>query len=151
MMIQEKLKNLLNEKKALIICLGNELREDDGVGPYICDKLNCKNTVSVDVPENLNNKAFSFQPDVIVIIDSVDFGASPGSILITEGISDKTSISIHKLPIRLIFDAVGLKAEKIFLIGIQPKSLNFGEQLSEEVKNSADFLIEQIKEQFSCL
>ena len=62
----------------------------------------------------------------------------PGSILLIDPrVVDGVSFSTHMLPVKMIVDYFleSLKCE-IIIIGIQPKSLEFGETVSEEVKKS---------------
>ncbi|MDD4879290.1 MAG: hydrogenase maturation peptidase HycI [Candidatus Omnitrophica bacterium] len=139
----------------VIICVGNTLRSDDGVGPYIASYL--KNTGKLAVldagynPENFIEKAAGLRPGRIVIIDAADFGGEPGETrIISERDIPETSLSTHAIPLKVVYHI--LKEDtgsEIRFIGIQPKEVSHGECLSPEVKAAADNLISKIKKEFS--
>lgn len=63
-----------------------------------------------------------------------------------EDLGAGVSFSTHKLPARVLMDYFtrSLKCD-IMLIGIQPKSLEFGKKVSEEVKKSVKEISDAIK------
>lgn len=131
-------------KKFLILGIGNELKGDDRAGPYIVSKLKTKNKINCgEVPENFIGKIKKINPEVIVIIDAVDFEAKTGEIVIDElkDFSEPT-LSTHSPSLKLFCSF--FPDTKFYLIGIKPKGLGFGEEMSEEVKKSADEIIEKL-------
>lgn len=131
----------------VILGIGNTLKGDDGVGPYIISKI--KNIETIDagtVPENYIQKIIDSRPDEIIIIDAIDFGGKPGEVKWFSDIdSQNISISTHNLPPRLFIDFIKQQTgAEIKIIAIQPKALRFNTPLSEEVKESADRLIDEL-------
>lgn len=133
--------------KTIILGIGNTLKGDDGVGPYIISKI--KNIDAIDagtVPENYIQKIIDSKPDEIIIIDAIDFGGKPGDIKwFTEIDSENISISTHNLPPGFFIDFIKEQTgAEIKIIAIQPKGIKFNTSLSEEVKESADKLVEEL-------
>ena len=139
----------------VIICVGNTLRSDDGVGPYIASHL--KNTKKLAVfdagynPENFIEEAAETRPGRIIIIDAADFGGEPGEArIISENEIPESSLSTHAIPLNVIYHI--LKEDtgsEIKFIGIQPKEVSHGERLSPEVKAAADKMIARITKEFT--
>lgn len=133
--------------KTVIIGIGNTLKGDDGVGPYIVSKI--KNLESIDagtVPENYIQKIIDSKPGKIIIIDAIDFGGKPGEVKwLKELSSANISISTHNMPPELFIDFISRETgAEINIIAIQPKELKLDSKLSEEVKSSADRLIKEM-------
>ena len=136
--------------KVLILGVGNPLRGDDGAGPYLIERLkgqidstllNCE-----EVPENFLGKIAENQPDSVLIVDAIDFGLGPGSAaLLEENELEREGLSTHHAPLQLFINWV--KAEtgaRIFVLGIQPQSMEWGSRISNEVKETLGFLQDMI-------
>ena len=134
----------------VILCIGNRYGGDDGIGPYIANKL--KNIVNNKIfiidsgtnPENYTSVIKRIKPQNLVIIDAVEMNLEPGNIRIIK--KEKIGvmhISTHNIPISLLINYLEKYVKNINFIGIQPKTMSG--QLSNEVINSADKLIEYIK------
>lgn len=141
----ESLSNRLKDK-VMILGVGNPLRGDDGVGPYLVEQLrgqtdaillNCE-----EVPENFLGKIAENQPDSILIIDAIDLGMSPGAAAILQ--EDKLgdiSWSTHHASLRLFIDYVKADTKaNVLILGIQPKSTEFGSEISAELKETIGLL-----------
>ena len=130
----------------LFIFVGNALRGDDGVGPYIFERLSgvVENRIQLlnvaDRPEDCIDDAVAAAPAKTVIIDAADFGGTPGEarVIPHEFIPD-TTLSTHTFPLKVI---AGILKEDtgsdVFFIGIQSKEISWSERLTPEVKNTAD-------------
>ena len=136
--------------RVVILGVGNPLRGDDGAGPYLIERLrgqidstllNCE-----EVPENFLGKIAENQPDSVLIVDAIDFGLSPGSAaLLEEDELERVALSTHHAPLQLFINCV--KAEtgaRIFVLGIQPQSMEWGNRISNEVKETLGFLQDMI-------
>lgn len=133
--------------KVVVVGIGNTMRSDDGVGALLAGRI--KNKVPFTVfdtgvsPENYLEKIIREKPDTIVIIDAVDFGAKPGEFQILEAQDLKTVnlFATHNASISLTINYLqsNLKADIIILI-IQPKTIVFGEELSQEVTEALNKL-----------
>lgn len=132
----------------LIITAGNALRSDDGVGPYIFQRLLPKNKKTVvlnagDRLESIIDRAVETCPAKTVIIDAADFSGTPGEIrIIPEGLIPESTLSTHSFPLVILSKILSEDTNSpVYFIGIQAKNMQLGEGLSDEVKAAADTLI----------
>ncbi len=138
--------------KRIIIGVGNTLRKDDGIGPYIIKKLKRKNLNCLlidagETPENYIETILQHKPEELIIIDATDFGAEPGEWKIFSERDLKkekiSTLSSHSLPLSLWIAL--LKKEipslKIQLIGIQPADIGLGDTISEILKEKSKEII----------
>ena len=135
-------------KKLLFVGIGNVLRSDDGVGVFICKRLNTDKNIStliVEVSiENYIKKVNEYNPDILILVDCVNFNKEPGyaDLLPVKKIKDFTT-STHNISLKRISEFFKME---VLVLGIQPASLLFGEKLSRQVKESADRIIESINQ-----
>ncbi len=128
----------------LIITVGNSFRSDDGVGPYI--GANLKRIKGLKVinaginPENIIDEVIDLKPKKIFIFDAADFGANPGEVrLIPKESIPESTISTHSIPLNVITELIASSIDTaIFFIGIQTRSVEMKEGLSDEVRKAAD-------------
>jgi len=143
--VPEDLKTLLLEKdkKVLFVGIGNVLKTDDGVGVYISSGIKSSSSVSsltVEVSlENYIGKINSIDPDILVLIDCVDMKSAPGTykLMVVNKIQDLT-FNTHNISLKRISEFFKMP---VFLLGIQPEKLIFGENISYLVKEEADKII----------
>jgi hydrogenase maturation protease len=148
-------------KKIGIIGIGNPLRNDDGIGIILLEKLDqIQNTIFgkielVDGGTGGMNLIHKFPKyDIIVILDAVDFKGRPGDSkffnieeIHNKKISIKTSThcdDILKI-ISLSKHIEGKKPEKFIFFGIQPKDTSHGTDLSIELKNNINLYLKNLK------
>ena len=128
------------------MCIGNRDGGDDGVGPYIADKLRDEFTV-LDcgvVPENYTSVVKKQNPENLIIIDAIEMGLSPGEIRIVP--NEKIGvmhISTHGIPIPVLINYLSQNVKNIVLIGVQPKKMSG--KMSQQVIKGADLLIELLR------
>jgi len=146
--VPEELKNLLrdNDKKILFVGIGNFLKKDDGVGAYISSgiiKKDGRDVLTVEVSlENYIGKINNVDPDILVLIDCVEMGAIPGTCkLMSISKIDDSTFNTHNISLRRISEFFAMP---VFLLGIQPEKIDFGENLTYLVKQQADKIISDI-------
>lgn len=137
------------------------MRGDDGLGPLLSEKLyeklinlTDKNTDNVyllnteSTPENHTLEIRNLKPTHIIIIDAVEFDATPGEmLLIKKEQIDTFNISTHSMPISFIINYIEESiGSKIITIGIQPKQMELINTISEEIKTSVEELTNIIVE-----
>lgn len=156
-LLDASLVNFLTPKefiRTLIVTVGNCFRADDGVGPYIASCLRQSLRLSVIdagfTPENIIDDVIKLFAQRIIFIDAADFDGVPGELrLIDSEHIPETSLSTHSMPLpvvsRILYEDT--KAQ-IYFIGIQPKSVEYRQGLSGEVKSAADELIKHINQEF---
>jgi len=153
----EKIYELLEDAERIVIMgIGNELRRDDAAGVIVAKKLsshkmpeNIKIIECGETPENFLSPIEKFKPTHVILIDAIEMGAQPGSIAILtkESVIDYPTISTHRpSPHILISYIEEIIGAKVIIIGIQPKNINFGEGLTQEVKNSVEILVNILKD-----
>ena len=127
----------------VVIGVGNELRKDDGIGIKIVRILsktkreNIKFLIGYETPENLVQEIKKLNPEKVFIIDAVDFSGKIGEV---KKVKFKgSSFSTHKLSYKILENLLRCEIE---VIGIQPKDLSYGEELSMELSSK----LEKIKE-----
>jgi hydrogenase 3 maturation protease len=138
----EQLKNL-SDSSTVIIAIGNVLKGDDGAGPLICEQL-AKKKISAKlidagtVPENYIQKIIEMTPANLLVIDAIDFGATPGTIQIFEPEQiNSLVISTHTLSPRLFVDMIRQNITlDVHFIGIQPAQIELGQSISEQVRRA---------------
>ena len=131
---------LLAGKRFGVVGVGNALKGDDGAGPALVALLAAKGarfpTVDAsEVPENYGGWVVKRELECAVFIDAVDFGGTPGEwrIIPFEDLMHSAS-STHRLSLHFLIRYLTeeWKGEAL-LIGVQPKSMKLGEELSGEV------------------
>jgi hydrogenase 3 maturation protease len=132
----------------LIITIGNSLRGDDGVGPYIASKLKNlpKGFILLDAgdrPEDIITGAVDCRPARTIIIDAADFGGIPGEArFIPDNAIPQTPLSTHSFPLPVITSILRQDTgSEVRFLGIQAEFLGFGEVISPEVLAAADEII----------
>ncbi|MEM2994692.1 MAG: hydrogenase maturation peptidase HycI [Candidatus Bathyarchaeia archaeon] len=145
-------------RKLAILGVGNPMRGDDALGIEILKLL--KNKVPKNVklmncetmPENFTGKIRRFKPSHVLLIDAAHFGAKTGEakLFMPKEISGLV-LSTHAMPISLLAETIQKSVgASVMLLGIQPKTVNFGEKLSPEtqkaIEETAKIIVEILKE-----
>ena len=141
----EDLKNFLlkNDKRILFVGIGNLLKKDDGVGVYISSRIRKKSNIealTVEVSlENYIGKINSIDPDILVLVDCVEMGSAPGTykLMSISKINDLT-FNTHNISLKRLSDFFKMP---VYLLGIQPEKIDFGENISYLVKEEAEKII----------
>jgi len=143
-------------KRTVILGVGNLLLSDEGVGVHVANRL-----MEMELPpgvEVIEGGTHGFrlmniviEADRLVVVDAVKGGASPGSIYRFD-IKDAPSYpaafktSAHQVGILEVIhlsELVGPIPETT-IIGVEPKSLAMGLELSSEVEEKLPKVIEMV-------
>lgn len=153
--IKDNLKEaILDYSKIIILGVGNELKSDDGAGPYVIDRLgdvSSENVILIDaqtVPENFTGKIRKEQPSHLVIVDACLMDEEPGTVKIVNR-DDFNNIGISTHSMSLSYFVKYLEQDNSFsvtFVGIEPELMEFANALTPKVKEGADNLIEIIRE-----
>ncbi len=150
--------------KILILGLGNLLLSDEGLGVEVIKALQNYPQLPKEVKIlDGGTGGLALLPelmdlDVLLVVDAISLGNEPGTIytfekdfLFREKLLEK--ISTHEISFLDILALLQLKGQwpkEIYLFGIEPKKLEVGIDLSEEVKRSipklCELIIKKIKE-----
>jgi len=137
------------QKKILFAGIGNLLKSDDGAGVYISRKIRNSGSItsiSVEVSiENYIGKINGLAPDILILIDCVEMNSPPGTcnLLPVEKVSDMT-FNTHNISLSRLRDFFEMP---VYILGIQPEKVDFGEKISYIVKKVADKIIRLINKQ----
>jgi len=142
---QVKLSNLLqssSEHKIVFIGVGNPLRGDDFVGSYVAKELirrverkpsNVDFFDAEDSVESVITKASKTGPKHIIFIDSCQMNVRPGEIqLISVHETEYPFFTTHGIPLKLLSTRL-LPQSEAWVLAIQPKQVEFSEEMSPEV------------------
>ncbi|NQT95340.1 MAG: hydrogenase maturation peptidase HycI [Candidatus Omnitrophica bacterium] len=145
-----EIKNIL-KGKVVIVGIGNIMKGDDGFGPLLVEKLKDKTPfVCIDgqtAPENYTGKIAKENPDTILLVDAVHMDLNPGvyKILKKDEIANSGLTTHNMSPAMLIEFLENSTGAEIYLLGMQPKSINFGDEMSSEAKEALNNIAEEIK------
>lgn len=140
-------------KKALL-CVGNELRGDDGVAIAVGRAVEqhlpeWKVFFGYDTPENEFAAIRAYEPDVIVVVDAMS-GFKEDKIEFLDLSDERTYVySTHNIPTPILMSYLRDICIKTIFLGIAvllENVLHFSEGLSDSAKNSATKALEKIKE-----
>lgn len=132
-------------RRLLVLTVGNELRSDDGLGPYLAsliqEAMEERGHLVINagtVPENFTGKIRSERPSHILIVDAVEMREEPGTVRLIERDSiSEYSISTHAMPLSFLVRYLEDQgAYRIALMGVQPENLEFGTGLSPPVEDA---------------
>ena len=155
--------NKFRHSATLIVGIGNILKADDGAGPIVCEQLKrakvCAELIDAGtVPENYIQPIIKKAPQNLLVIDAIDFGASPGTIRIfgPEQLNS-LAISTHTLSPRLFVDMVCRNIKRdpalrepldVYFVGIQPAQTQLGQPVSEPVSQAIQKLSQALTDIF---
>lgn len=143
-----------------IIGVGNPLRKDDGIGIVLLDYIRKE---SERLPETvsfvdggtggMNLLHLLNRFDLVIFLDAVNFNGVPGEtrfFSFDEIISQKeiSMVSTHNAD---IFQIIKLSQElkecpdQIFVFGVQPADVSFGEGLTDMIQNKIDDIVTTMK------
>lgn len=155
----DELKFWLNGcRKLIVFGVGNPLRGDDSLGLEILKRIRGKVPRNVrliyggTVPENFIGKIRRLKPSHVLIVDAALFGGKPGEVrLIPPEEIPKETVSTHLISLNLLASLIQRETNaKVILLGVEPKNLGLGEEMSQEVKGAIErcvkILIDAINE-----
>lgn len=138
--------------KVVIVGMGHPLRGDDFVGSLIAKDLARRtnllgrvNVVDVeDSLENISRTLRECEPQLLILIDALDAGAAPGSICLVDlSATSDSFFTTHNMPLQLVLRA-GPKVPRVLLLGVQPRTLDVGGRLSDEVQHARVNIVDEL-------
>jgi hydrogenase 3 maturation protease len=149
-LLLKQLDTIISEEP-LVICIGNELRGDDGAGINFGQNLlngGYENTILVfDTPENYLQKIISMPGNCRLWVDVMNWGANPGSFNILDPTEvQHFAISTHNYsPVVLLEFLRTYRDIPDYFLGIQPLDISLGNQITQPVsatiKQLSDFFL----------
>jgi hydrogenase maturation protease len=140
----------------LVIGVGNLLLSDEGVGVHIAQKM-----MEMELPPEVHvveggTDGFGLinvilEADRLIVIDAVKGGGEPGSIYRFDiedcpSCPDIFKTSAHQISILEVINLSGLigPTPRATIIGVEPKSLEMGMQLSPEIEEKIPKVIRMV-------
>jgi hydrogenase 3 maturation protease len=152
--IGKELKNWLSAAERVVIAgIGNPIRMDDYVGVKIVQDLRGKVSDRVllieceTVPESFMQQIVDFRPTHVLLIDAAILELKPGEsrLVNPNRLMDFPAFSTHMLPLRVFCEyLLEMISAKIAFLLIQPAQTDFGEELTPQIKVSANNIAENL-------
>jgi hydrogenase maturation protease len=161
-------RNSKDAARVLVLGLGNILLKDEGIGVHVAGRLQKQNlpgnveiidggTASLDILLSREG------PYKLVVIDAMKAGKKPGTIYKTrlkadaidrlaEIFSEKkqSRISLHQVGLidaLLVTEKAGCAPDEIVILGIEPKEIDSGLELTRQVKQKIPEIINTVLEE----
>ena len=148
-------------KDILILGIGNLLLKDEGIGVHVVNKMK-----EMSVPDNvevldggtagLDLVDFIEGRKKLIVIDAVNAGEKPGTLYrLTEenlDIKPKAISSFHEIDFidaLHMSEIVNSKPEEIVVIGIEPKDMSSGLELSPEIEERIPEIIKLVMKELN--
>lgn len=158
MTFESQMANFLKDyDKLIVLGVGNELKCDDGVGPYIIRKLkeeeieNENRLLFIDaqtVPENFTGKIRKENPSHLIIVDACLMDGEPGDMkIVNKNDFADIGISTHSMSLSYFvkFLETGIDNLRIIFVGIEPESMDYADNPTRKVEKAADEFINILK------
>jgi len=132
--------------KIIIVGIGNIMRRDDGLGPALINRIKDKvNTLCIDAgtaPENYLGKIAKEKPDTILLVDAMHMEERPGTydILKKPDILQGGFTTHNMSPVMIIEYLEKETKADIYMLGIQPQNIFFGDELSTRINRTLEEL-----------
>lgn len=142
--------------KVVIVGIGNTLRADDGLGPVLVSCLRGGvPAVCIDAgssPENYAGTIIREAPETILLVDAIHLDREAGAWdVLKDSEIFKSGFTTHDLSPKLFIEYLQANTRAhIYLLGVQPKNLEFGGEISEEVRRTIEVLRQNLKEALTC-
>jgi hydrogenase maturation protease len=148
--LTEAIERVAGEGAVYVLGLGYVDKADDGAGVLVANAL--KSTfpehsfsehdgvegVVLDISERSG-------PATVFFVDAGDFAAQPGTVeVVPRELIKDTETSTHRVPVALMAAMLERSGKKVAIIAIQPRSLEFRGDVSEEVRASVKTVVEAL-------
>ena len=148
------------EVRITVVGVGNLLLKDEGIGAHTTHALQ-----QIDIPHNVKIVDGGTSPDLpyylenvdkLIIIDAVKTGGQPGTIYrfhpYDMDIESEGIISLHELGLEQslrMMRLTGNTPKETVIIGIEPKEINWGTELSAELQQKIPEIINAVLNEIS--
>jgi len=165
---------MLNEAKIIVLGVGNLLLQDEGIGVHIVEilhnsDLDYPNLEIIDGGTSPEIASLIEDADKLIIIDAVRGGKEPGTIYRftidevepgslcspeaplryeerdTEVYSKISLHQMHLIDNLQMLGLVGKSPKNVIIIGVEPKTIELGLELSPEIRSKIPEIIRLVK------
>ena len=144
----------------LVLGIGNLIMTDDGIGVRVVQQLAKRYRIpqGIELLEG-GTMGLNLLPELegverLLVVDALETGEAPGSLLRLEGdeipLAFETKFSPHELGLKDLLTVAALMGEapdEVVLWGIQPERLDLGEELSPSVAARLDDLTDRVADE----
>ena len=97
-----------------------------------------------EVPESYLGRLLEQKARTILVLDAADMGEAAGTVAILEAEDlAECNVSTHQMPLELFFRYLRENSHAdVFALGVQPKQIALGSEMSPEVESTAGILSE---------
>lgn len=149
---------MMANKRTLILDIGNLILKDEGIGVHVVRTLEEKKLPpEVDLVDGgtatMDLLSVIYESERIIVIDALKAGGEPGTIYrcLPEdlmGASDRP-LSLHQLG---LLDVLGMSRQlggnaAVIIIGVEPKEISWGLELTEELQAAVPKVIKAVKKE----
>ncbi len=144
------------DARILVIGIGNSLLMDEGIGVHIINELEqCELPQNVEIYDGGTGGFklidLTHGANKVIFIDAVEIGKEPGTVTTfkSEDVRSKypkKKYSLHDTDILEVIKMIQLldNPPEIEIVGIQPKTVNYGILLTEELEISVPNIIKTV-------
>jgi len=143
----------------LVLGIGNLVMNDDAAGVHVAQELAKKYNNKIDELLVLDGGTLGLDllgyidwADRLVLVDAVDMGLDPGTVVKLEGddidVAFENKLSAHQMGMKdmlLTAELMGERPEEVVFYGIQSGSVQMDMELSDAVKNNIPKLISHVE------
>lgn len=132
--------------------MGNPLSGDDAagllLGSAVAEALGAAYIAGEDVPEHYTDQMRAGPATQVLFVDAVNMGMPPGRIaLLRIDDLDDTTISTHKVSLAVLARLIeAMSGKQVRLLGVQPQSLGWGDELTEPVRAGIERFVRALTE-----
>lgn len=127
--------------------VGHALRADDAAGSAIAEELHRRFPAAAFdgglAPENYVGPVRRAAPDTVFIVDAADFGGAAGEVRVAgAGEVGGLMMGTHAPPLSTLMELLaGDTGADVYLVAIQPASMELGRSMSPEVRTTVTQLV----------
>ena len=143
--------------RTVVLGVGNMLMKDEGIGIHVINSL-ADSPLPTDIELEIIDGGTS--PDILhlvgganklIVVDAVKGGEEPGAIYKFRAqditVEDEYPVSLHQINLFESLDMMeymGDKPEEIIIIGIEPKEIGAGLELSSELEQKVPQIVQLV-------
>jgi hydrogenase maturation protease len=147
--------------KTVVLGLGNALLKDEGIGVHVIHALQHNS-----IPEEVEIIDGGTSPDItyliedarkLIVVDAARGGGEPGTIyrLALDDITSQGELTLSTHDISLFYslrlmESLGNSPEETVIIGVEPKEIDLGLELSPELEQKVPSVIKVVLEEIEC-
>lgn len=150
----DRLKQILKQKP-VIVGIGNVMKGDDAFGPALIARLSGKIGATLidagSAPENYIGTIAKGKSDTVLLLDCAHLDLLPGQYAILEESEIvRSGFTTHDISPALFMEHLKMRTKaKIYMLGVEPRNISFGESMSKEATKALQEIEKLILEAYN--